>query len=122
MRPQFLESTKAVVLLQRMLGQNAQSSFLARWRIVKGSIQISEVKLKQKLLADRLAGEQGLPLAIAMLLEGIYQMIQLRQSRGTIHQMVQRALNIYGSATLVMPTADEVAKVLGDVHDKKRDG
>jgi hypothetical protein len=88
---------------------------------MKGSIKISEVRLKHKLLADRLKGEQGLPLAVAMVLEGVSQMIQLRQSPHTIREMIERALAVYGSATVVMPTADEVAKLLGESHDGEGD-
>jgi hypothetical protein len=88
---------------------------------MKGSIQISEVELKRCLLGDRLRGEQGLPLAIAMVLEGVYQMVQLRQEPATIRRMVEVAMMQANKSAIVMPTADDVAKLLGDVHDKKRD-
>lgn len=84
---------------------------------MKGSVSIPEYQLKLKLLQDRLAGEQGLPLAIAMVCEGIHQLSQLRMSHASMREIVETAIHVYGHSTVVMPTQDEVAKLLGGTHD-----
>ena len=80
---------------------------------MKKQLSIPEVQLKQKLLAERLSGHQGLPLAVAMVMEGIHQMLQLRQTPTTVRELVERALSCYKAVRVKAPTPEEVAKVLG---------
>ena len=76
-------------------------------------VAISEIQLKHKLLQDRLAGEQGLPLAIAMVFEGVHQLAQLRMTPHSMRELMDRAIVVYGNSRVVMPTGDEIAKLLG---------
>lgn len=82
---------------------------------MSSTVSISDVAKKRVLLHDRLNGEQGLALAIAMVLDGIWLMVQLRQSPETIRRMADVAV-VEAEArkgTIRMPSGDEIAKVLG---------
>jgi hypothetical protein len=84
---------------------------------MKASVSIAEIQIKHKLLQDRLAGEQGLPLALAMVFEGVHQLSQLRMTPASMRELMERAIAVYGHSAVVLPTGDEIAKLLGKVHD-----
>lgn len=82
-----------------------------------GMVSISEIQKKQVLLSERMAGHQGMPLAIAMIFEGINHLNQIRTTPSSIRGLCERAISLYRGSLVVMPTKDEVAKLLGPEHD-----
>lgn len=91
---------------------------------MKQSVQISEIQKAQALIADRLKGTETLPMAIAMLFEGISLMRQLGHPANAVRELVARALAVptkVAMPRIVEPTKDQVSKVLGPYHDKKKD-
>jgi hypothetical protein len=96
---------------------------------MKNSMVIFEVARKQQLIASRLAGHQGRPLCVALLMTAVDHLCQLGEPEGEIRALFERIMHLYKGTAIIMPspneisqvTQDEVAKALGDMHDEKKE-
>jgi hypothetical protein len=96
---------------------------------MKESMVIFEVVRKQQLLAQRLAGHQGRPLSVAMLMTAVDHFCQLGEPEAEIRSLFERVLATFKGKRVVMPspneikelTGEKVAKALGAMHDRKKE-
>lgn len=88
---------------------------------------------KQALLASKLKHDTGLPLAFAMLVRGIYELIRHGETAGQIREVSELALDLYAGSIVDMPSegealeiashhSEKVAEVLNRAEDERKRG
>lgn len=102
------------------------------------SIKISEISAMQKLIAQQpeLRQARGLPLAIALVMEGVYLMAQLAVRPSDMRALFERGVHHYTErarlikrptpaeleAALDAEAKDDIARLLGPFQEKGDDG
>jgi hypothetical protein len=108
---------------------------------MKESMVIMEVVLKQQLLAQRLAGHQGRPLSVAMLMTAVQRLAghqgrplsvamlmtavdhfcQLGEPEAEIRALFERVLATFKHKRVVMPSPNEIKELTGEKVAKALD-